>query len=721
MNKFFQPESIAIIGASREKGKVGYEILSNIIQSGYKGRVFPINPSADCILEKKCFPSISEIQEKIELAVVIVKNTIVPSVLEECGKKDIKNVIIISAGFKEAGIAGLELENKIKGIAKNYGVRIIGPNCLGLIDTHTPLNASFSRIFPEKGSISFISQSGALCTAILDWAKIKKIGFSKFISFGNGCDVSEIELIEYLNDYPNTSVIALYLEGTKDGRRFIEAASKSTKPIILYKSGKTDAGKRAISSHTGSLAGSEKAWDAAISLSGIIKATSIEKLFTFAHGFANQEKPKGRRMVVITNAGGPGIITSDELISSNIALSSFPKETIGILKENLPPSASPYNPVDILGDALSDRYNFALKVITKEPNVDGLIVILTPQAMTEIEKIAEALIKFKDKKPIFPVFMGGAEIEPAIALFKEHNIINYLFPEDCVSLLSSMLNAQGPHIHKGFPEFNPKKDVVMDVFNNAKAEGRNQLSEIEAYRVIESYKIPYPKTFLAKSLKEIEEMAGVWSREEEIGISKNLTFPNPQSLIPNPQFGIQDKSLKYPLVAKIASPDILHKSDIGGVRTGIKTKEKLQIAYIEIIENAKRLAKEARLFGVLIQEEAPEGKELIIGLNKDSQFGGLLMVGLGGVYVEILKDISFGIIPVCADCCQDMLSSLKSYPILLGARGEKGIDFEEVISTILKISALSMDFPEIISLDINPLRAYNKGCFALDCKITLTY
>ncbi|MEW6102289.1 MAG: acetate--CoA ligase family protein [bacterium] len=684
MHKFFSPESIAIVGASREKGKVGYEILSNIILSGFKGKIFPINPSADEILERKCFSSLFEIKERIELAIIIVKNTIVPNVLEECGRLKIKNAIIISAGFKEAGIAGLSLENKIKEIAKNYEIKIIGPNCLGLIDTQTPLNASFSRIFPEKGTISFISQSGALCTAILDWAKEKNISFSKFISFGNGCDVAEIELIEYLIDCPNTSVIALYLEGTKDGKRFIDIASRSKKPIILYKSGKTDAGKRAISSHTGSLAGSEKAWESAISLSGIIKVDSIEKLFLFSHSFATQEKPKGRNMVILTNAGGPGIIASDCLVGKNISLSVLPKETVNLLKENLPPSASPYNPVDILGDALSDRYNFAIETITNEPGVDGIIVILTPQAMTEIEKTAEIIIKFKDKKPIFPVFMGGAELTPAISLFKKHNIINYLFPEDCVSYLSACLDAKKPHIHKELPEFHPKRDIVMDVFNNAKAEGRNQLSEIEAYKVIGAYGIPYPKTFLAKSLKEISEI-----------------------------------DLEYPLVAKIASPDILHKSDIGGVLAGIKTKDELKIAYIEIIENAKRLAKEARIFGVLIQEEAPKGQELIIGLNKDPQFGHLLMVGLGGIYVEVLKDVSFGIIPVCYDCCKDMLYSLKSYPILHGIRGEKGIDFESVISTILKISQLSMDFPDIISLDINPLRAYNKGCFSLDCKIIL--
>lgn len=684
MDNFFKPESIAIVGASREKGKVGYEITSNIIQSGYRGKIFPINPSSPYILEKKCFASISEIEEQIQLAIIIVKNTIVPSVLEECGRKAIKNVIIISAGFKEAGIAGLLLENKIKGIAKDYGIKIIGPNCLGLIDTHTPLNASFSRIFPEKGTISFISQSGALCTAILDWAKKEKIGFSKFISFGNGCDICEIELIEYLISDPNTSVICLYLEGTKDGKRFIDIAKDSKKPIILYKSGKTEQGKKAISSHTGSLAGSEMAWKAAISLAGIIKADSIENLFLLADGFANQKKPSGRKMVVITNAGGPGIITSDELVTHNISLAEIPSSTINTLKQNLPPSASPYNPIDILGDAKEDRYNFALETITNINNIDGIIVILTPQAMTEIEKTAEAIIKFSDKKPIFPVFMGGAEIEPAIALFRKNRILNYLFPEDCVSFLSSSLNTKRPHIHKEFLQFKKNKESVLGIFNKVKAEGRNQLSEIEGYKVMESYEIPYPKTFLAKNLKEIE------------GIG-----------------------LKYPLVAKIASPDILHKSDIGGVIKGIKTKEELKIAYIEIIENARKYAKDARIFGILIQEEQENGKELIIGLNKDSQFGHLLMVGLGGIYVEILKDISCGIIPLCSDCCENMLSSLRSYPILRGIRGEKGIDIENVISIILKVSQLSLDFPCIISLDINPLTAYNKGCCALDCKIIL--
>ncbi|HAW49919.1 TPA: acyl-CoA synthetase [bacterium] len=685
MNKFFSPKSVAVVGASHGKGKVGYEIFSNLILSGFSGEIYPINPKGGEILGIKCLTTILDCPKTPELAIIVVKNILVPQALEELGKIGTKNAIIISSGFKEIGIEGLELENKCLRIAKENNIRVIGPNCLGLIDTKTPLNASFAKQFPEKGKIAFISQSGALCTAILDWARKENIGFSKMISFGNKMDISEIELIEFLLDDYDTSVISLYLEGTKDGKRFVDVCQRAKKPIILYKAGKTEAGKRAISCHTGSLAGSEKTWKAVIEQVGIISAQSIDELFLLATGFANQMSPSGKKVAVITNAGGPGIIASDSLMARGIQLSYLSKETVMKLKKALPPSASFYNPVDVLGDSLSDRYEFALKTVIDDQGVDGIILILTPQAMTEIEKTARIVVE-NQKKAVFPVFMGGKEIEPAVSLFREYGMLNYSFPERAVCVLERMVNQKMPHFHKDFLEFSPDKERVARIFLRVQEEGRKELSEIEAYEVLEAYGVPFPETHFIRETSKLYEI---------------------------------ENTLKYPVVLKIASPDILHKTDIGCVKFPINSPSELRKAYIDVICNAKEFAQGSRILGAVIQKMLSPSKELIIGLNKDPQFGHLLMVGLGGLYVEVLKDVAFRLLPICPDCAMDMLKELKSYPLLLGVRGEIGIDFNSVISAMEKVSKLAIDFPEIIQLDINPLKAYNNGCFVVDCKIII--
>ena len=692
---FFSPKTVAVVGASREEGKVGHDLFKNLVRYGYKGKIYPVNPHTDNILGIKTYTALKEIPDKIDLAVIVVPAPYVGKTIDECIEKGIDSVIVISAGFKESGIDGAARERELYQKIKQHSIRMLGPNCLGLIDTQSALNASFAADMPAHGNIAFFSQSGALCTSILDWAVNECIGFSKFISMGNKTDIDEVDLIKAIENDAQTKVVLIYLEGVKNGAEFINAAKKITKikPMIVVKSGGTTAGAKAASSHTGTLAGSENAFDAAFKQSGILRAKTIEELFDYARIFSFQQLPKGPHIALITNAGGPGIVAADTVERSKLKMASFSKDTIDTLRSFLPDMANVYNPVDVLGDAKTDRYKFVIEKVVEDPNVDTVLIILTPQAMTEIEKTAEVITEISNRtdKPIVTSFMGGKRIENSLKIMCQRKVPNYSFPERAVSAIEAMykytLWQKRPAPKAKI--FDVQKENVVSFLAKMKQTGRQHLNEEEARQVISAYGFRIPKSILAASEPEAVKVA------EEIG---------------------------YPVVMKISSPDILHKSDFGGVRIGIKNEIEVRTCFCDITQKARRLMPDAEIKGVLVQQMITGGKEVILGMSRDPQFGPLLMFGLGGIYIEILKDVSFRIAPIGLNEAEEMIQEIRSFPLLKGARGERPVDINAVVDNILRLSQLVTDFPEIIEMDINPLLVFPEGggTMALDARITIS-
>ncbi len=696
LESFFCPKSVAIVGASRESGKVGNTILTNIIDSKYKGKIFPINPKADKIQGLKCYNSLLDVPQDIDLAVIVIPGKYVLQTLDECNEKNVKAAIVISAGFKEVGKEGAKLEMQLVKKAKEYKIRVLGPNCLGMIDTACPLDASFSPSFPSAGGISFISQSGALGTSVLDWAKFENIGISKFVSLGNKADISEEDLIKYMEDDDTCKVITAYLEGVKDGRKFIEVSSQVSKkkPIIIVKSGNTSAGAKAVSSHTGTLAGSGRAYSASFKQSGIIRAKTIKDLFDYANTFANQPLPKGKKVAIITNAGGPGIMATDACEENDIPMANLNKDTIEKLKEFLPAAANFYNPIDVLGDAPADRYQKTLEVILNDKNVDAVIIILTPQTVTQPYKTAKAIVEeLKDSKteiPIITCFMGGAEVEKGIGYLRNSGIPNFEIPENAIETLKKMIE-YSEWKQKSAPEFKKikaDKESVSKLFDNCRKDGKCELGEMDARGVLKAYNIRVPKAELARDIEEAKEIA---------------------------------KDIKFPLVLKIVSPNILHKTDVGGIKVGIENEKELEEEFEQMLWNVKKYMPDANIKGILLQEMIQSKKETIIGINKDPQFGPMIMFGLGGIYVEVLKDVSFRIAPITKSDAIEMINEIKTIKLLKGARGEKPSDIDSIVDVLLKISQLVMDFPEIIEMDINPLfvKKEGEGSIAGDVRIRI--
>ncbi|MDD5622376.1 MAG: acetate--CoA ligase [Actinomycetota bacterium] len=696
LRNFFCPNSVAIIGAARDEEKVGHAILDNIISSGFKGKIFAINPRADEIHRIKCYPSILNVPGDVDLAIIVIPVQYVLQALDECFRKKVKWAIIISAGFKETGAEGAKKESQLMAKAREYGIRILGPNCMGIIDTECPINATFSHLMPPGGNIGFISQSGALGSSMLDWAKSRKIGLSKFVSLGNKADISENDLFDDWESDENTRVITAYLEGVANGKQFIKISSRVSKkkPIIVVKSGNTDAGARAVSSHTGTLAGSAKAYEAAFKQAGIIRANTIRDLFNYATAFSYQPLPKGKKVAIITNAGGPGIMATDVCEKNNISLSSLSKETLNKLKEFLPEAANFYNPIDVLGDAQADRYRKALEVVIKDNNVNALIVLLTPQGMTQPLETAEAVLEVFNKNdrsiPIVTSFIGGSEVEKAVKFLIENNIPSFDIPEEAVDALRVMMEYTDWQSRLSFPieKFDVDREKVKKVFGNCRVEDRLELGELEAREILNAYGIRIPKAELAS----------------DIGAAKEIA-----------------KRIGYPLVLKIVSPNILHKTDVGGVRIGIENEKELEKSYDDIIFNVRKYMPDVYIRGVLIQEFIKDKKETIIGISEDPQFGPMIMFGLGGIYVEALKDVSFRIAPLSRHEASEMIEEVKTVSLLKGTRGEDRSDIESIIEIMLRVSQLIMDFPEIVEMDINPLfvKKQGEGSIAGDARIRI--
>jgi len=691
---FFDPAAIAVIGASESPGKLGHQVLANLIESGFRGQLYPINPKADEILGLTCYQTVLDVPGPVGLVVIVVPSKFVAGVLEESGRKGARGAIVITAGFKEAGPEGAQMEQELLRIAEKYSMRLIGPNCLGIIDTLVPMNASFAAGTPDLGSIAFMSQSGALCTAILDYALAENIGFSHFVSLGNKVDLDEVALLEAWREDESTNVIIAYIEGLKDGAAFIEAARNTArrKPIIAVKAGRTASGSKAVSSHTGSLAGADSAYDAAFGQAGVLRAESVQELFDFSTAFAYQPLLRGNRIAIVTNAGGPGVMATDALERNGLVLASLRPETEERLKEVLPAAANIHNPVDVLGDARADRYGAALEAALGDRGVDGVLVIVTPQMMTDVEGTAAALVQVSREfgKPVLGCWMGAKEASRGTRILSTNCVPNYPFPERAVSALGAMYRyrawKQQPAVK--VETFDADKKAVANLFAAVRQDGRNTIGDTEAQAILKAYGINTPQSAVGATLDEAASLAA------EIG---------------------------FPVVMKIASPDILHKSDVGGIIVGVQDEREAREAFGTLVERAKAHVPDAEIWGAQVQEMVTDAREIIIGLNRDPQFGPVIMFGLGGIYVEVLRDVAFRVAPMSRQQARQMVESIRSYKLLTGVRGQAPADLNAVVDTILRVAQLVVDFPEIAELDINPLlvREQGQGAVAVDMRLIL--
>ncbi len=694
MKALFEPQSIAIVGAAREESKVGHVVVKNLIASGFKGKLYPVNPKADEILGLKCYPSIGTVPDRIELAIIVIPNVLVPRVMEEAGQKGVRSIIIITSGFKESGKEGAELERKVGEIGRKYGMNILGPNCLGLINTHHDMNATFTGNYPKKGPIAITSQSGAICTTILDWASENNMGFSKFISVGNKVDIDEADLLAYLRGDEHTKVVAMYIEGTDRGVEFMRQAAETTrsKPILALKAGRTSSGAKAASSHTGALSGSDAVYDAAMEQSGIVRVKAIDDLFDLLLAFANMPLPEGDRVAIVTNAGGLGVMAADAASDHGLTLASLAPETIATLKGKLPEQANFYNPVDVIGDADAARYEFAIRTVMDDPNVSCIAVMLAPTDLVDIPSTAKILASFagETKIPIVAAFVGGEDCAEGIEIMRKAGIPNYGSPDRAMGALSGMAEyarLRNSRTDTEIVSVEGDKARVRELLDRVRSEGRMSLSEDEGKELFKAYGIPVPGEGMAKDSQEAVEIA------ERLG---------------------------YPVVMKVASPDIFHKTDVGGVAVNVSSAEEVRTQFDLIISRCRIRMPQARILGISIQQMI-SGREVIVGMVRDNQFGPVITFGLGGIFVEIMKDVTQRIAPLTRSEVNRMIQSIKAYPILTGARGRRPADVDSLREVIFSVAQIALDFPEISELEINPVIVGDegKGCGAVDALVTI--
>ena len=701
LEPLFAPQSIAVIGASRRLGTAGSEILKNLVLGSFGGVIYPVNPKSKSLMGIRCVPTVSAIDDKVDLAVVIVPSNSVEPVLVECADHGTKHFIVISAGFKEVGGEGVERENRLKALAKERGLSILGPNCLGLINTApgVSMNAAFGGTLPEAGCMGLISQSGALAAALLDYAKGRGIGFSRFVSFGNKADINEIDLLQALAGDPATKVILMYVEDLSSGQAFVDVAHSIThgrnpKPILAIKTGRTQEGAAAAASHTGSLAGSDEVYDAVFSQAGVIRVESVEDLFDYAEMFAEHTLPRGRRTAIITNAGGPGIMATDACIRYGLKLAKFQEYTVKSLKFQMPPTGSLKNPVDVIGDARHDRYRAALDAVTADEEVDQVMVLVTPQAMTDAKEIAQVVVEMESycEKPIVACMMGESDVEPGVRVLKEHGVPTYQFPENAMRSMAAKARfaewIRSPILD--YRKFEVNKEGVDRLFQEELSAGRNQLVEVRALEAFTHYGFPIVPYKLAKSADEAAAAA------TEMG---------------------------FPVVLKISGPKILHKTDVGGVKLNLTDEASVRSAYEGMIQSVRsKLGNEVEIWGVVVQKMLQPGKEIILGMTRDPRFGPLLMFGLGGIYTEALRDVAFRLAPIRENVSSEMIKDIRSYRLLEGVRGEPPSDLTAIAESLMRLSQLVTENPRIKELDINPLIVYprGKGCMVADARIILS-
>jgi len=695
LTPFFEARSVAVVGASRKKGKVGHEIISSLIGGGFEGPIYPVNPEAEDVEGLRCYPCLKAIGQVPDLVVIVVPAKAVAGVVRECAAVGAERIVVITSGFKEAGEEGRKLEEELVQLVQDAKIRMVGPNCLGLMAPGNKLNASFGGPLPLPGSIGYFSQSGSLLAAIVDMARDKGVGFSKLVSMGNKADINELDLLRAFGQDPDIKVIAGYLETISDGDAFIREAERISreKPILLMKSGETSAGALAASSHTGRLASAQKAQEVVFERAGVIRCQSITAQFDYARALSTQPLPQGTRVAIICNAGGPGIMATDALERHGLELAYFTEDTIRKLQARLPSAANVRNPIDVMGDAMADRFEFSLDTGLADPNVDGAIVLLTPHAMTECIGTAEAIVrvgKARSSKPIIACFLGASRVREASEILRQSDIPCYDSPEFGVSAFAAMAKyarwrRRPKRVVKLFPVNRRKVEKIITQHLRLK---QREIGETEAKEVLEAYGFVTPKGLVATSAEQAASFA------DQIG---------------------------YPVVLKIWSPDIIHKTDVGGVRIALKSRQEVMDAFDLMMYRIPKKCPKAEILGVLVEETCKKGQEVILGMHRDPHYGPLMMFGMGGVFVEILKDVAFYLAPLTGEEAKEMLLSTRTYQMLRGGPGQEGVDIDSIAEGLQRLSQLVTEFPQIQEMDINPYIVGQEGStpIAVDARISV--
>jgi acetyl coenzyme A synthetase (ADP forming)-like protein len=694
LKPLFEPTSIAVVGASRRSDTIGYQIVDNLLRHGYTGVVYPVNPKARAIHSVPAYASVEAIPADVDLAVIVVPKEHVLDVVHECGRKGVKALVVISAGFKEVGGAGVQLEADLLSASQGYGMRVVGPNCMGLLNTDSAfsMNATFAPTMPPPGPMSFMSQSGAMGVTILDYAAEYGIGIHHFVSVGNKVDVSGLDLVRYWETDPGTKVILMYLENFGNPRLFASFARRVTrkKPIVVVKSGRSKAGARAAASHTGALAGVDATGGALLAQMGVLRAESVQELFDVAMAFEAQPIPRGNRVAILTNAGGPGIMIADACEAEGLEVVELTDATKASLRQLLPAEASVRNPVDMIASATSESYRVALDLVMDDPMVDAAIAAFVPPLGVRQVDVASSIVKARrtqPDKPILAVLMGRQGFPEGRAELHEAGVPAYTFPESAARALSAMVRYRNwiDRPESDPTEFEVDREAVRTILATAAAAGRRQLQDLEALQVMEAYGIPVVEYRVVKTREEVLEAA---------------------------------EACGYPVVLKALAPGLVHKSDVGAVRVDIRTADELQSAVEELDRNLEAAGVE--LEGLLIQRFVSGGRETIIGMSTDSVIGPVLMFGLGGIYVEALQDVAFRIAPVSELDATEMLDSIRGARLLGAVRGEPAVDRRTLIDTIQRVSQLVMDHPEIEELDLNPFLAFPEGGVAVDARVSVS-
>lgn len=676
----FDPKSIAVIGASAAEHKVGHMILKNLVEQGYQGTVFPVNPKGGEILGKTVYTSITEIDGTVDMAVIVTPASTVPAVAKQCGEKGVQWLVVISAGFSEMHTKeGQRIEDELASICNQYSIKLVGPNCLGVLRPSEKMNASFAKDVPSEGNIALVSQSGAMAVAIMDASPQLHLGYSAVFSIGNKAQMDECDYLELCEADSNTKIIGMYLESIKDGRRFLKVASRvaQTKHIVLLKAGVSEHGKEAASSHTGALAGDDSAIDAACVQTGVHRAHNFAEFLSMLRTFSTQPPLLSENIGVITNAGGPGILATDAAEAAGLHMPQLSDSVLDALKPKLPAAAGLVNPIDVIGDATTERYVAALEACGDEPSIDGIVVLLTPQVMTPCTDIAQAVVEAHKKHPLMPVacsFMGGETVQEAIDVLAENGIPNFRTPEQAVQALAALASVDSEQLIVD--------NYQLSTINYSLPTGL--LDETTTTKLLADYGIASPQQAIATTADEAVNIAN------DIG---------------------------YPVIAKISSPHILHKTDVGGIKANLKTDEDVRTAYDSIVQSTQTHMPEADVRGVLIQQFLPIGNEFIVGGLRDPSFGPMVMVGLGGIYTELFRDAVFRIAPITEEDGYRMLQELRSWKLLLGMRGAKQSDIDGIVRTVVAVSKLMHDYEHMQELDFNPILVSDQGVIIADAKI----